>query len=577
MNKEKSMLILILIILISCFVLAQPVKIKDNVIKYDVEKNHAVYLFDDHGNSKIGVRNLINNEIVYDNKSIGIGFYSNNIAIKNGKVYWYSDRDKKDHEDQENPDFLYNSYAYRAMARVGKVNDLSNNHKLFWVGHKTRIFPINCNEYSSANFDEECYFILDRIDYDGGTYAYGRPIIYWYEYPKTEEGQVFVMGKQIENNKVDELGISLKDYERDLYVDDDYIYWAGKVNYSTRINVELEKQPDLLLKPKFTSEKFSFANKFQRYYWYTADDNKAVFLVDERDEGFWLYDLNTDKIKKILSVDGSLAHLNYYYLYLKDDMLVFTRSGKNKGIYMCDVNDCKSSLDKLTSDVKNPQEIKLENGKVYYLDNIRVDDRLRTLGSLYYIDLEGSSDIEVMSKEFGSNIMEISEITQIQSTTPESVKSISNDVISDKAKSNIDDVKTALDDGLVEPLPVTKTYTGYEIISETGEKIDATLITIEIKALKTMYDIVLIESIPKSYAQSIDDIKFIGIQPIEILQADPIVKFYFKKMNAGEKKEIKYVVPEKVVKPEAKSITVYDTQGGSWLTKLWMWFVGLFV
>ncbi len=75
---------------------------------------------------------------------------------------------------------------------------------------------------------------------------------------------------------------------------------------------------------------------------------------------------------------------------------------------------------------------------------------------------------------------------------------------------------------------------------ETMKETRKTLMTLSFKAERKMFDVDIVEDIPKSFAEDISKIEF-SIEP-EVLEDDPIVKWNFDSIDQGEEVEVSYWV-----------------------------------
>lgn len=76
---------------------------------------------------------------------------------------------------------------------------------------------------------------------------------------------------------------------------------------------------------------------------------------------------------------------------------------------------------------------------------------------------------------------------------------------------------------------------------ETMKKAKKTLVTLSLKAERKMYGVDIVEEIPKSYADDISNVGF-SVEPDEILEDDPIVKWSFETVEEGEEAHVSYWV-----------------------------------
>jgi len=150
-------------------------------------------------------------------------------------------------------------------------------------------------------------------------------------------------------------------------------------------------------------------------------------------------------------------------------------------------------------------------------------------------------------------------VTQKEEATEEAIEQVLEQAVEEEAIEEIKEIQAAVQQKTYGTASVSKSMEVYNITAnKTKKSIEVTLIKTEIQPPKKVTKFKLIEAIPKSIAETIDKVKFIGILPIKILQADPIVKFYFEKIEKDEIKEIKYLVHKRVDKLTATSIAVYE-------------------
>tara|TARA_Y100000034_G_scaffold39094_2_gene48175 strand:- start:12143 stop:13438 length:1296 start_codon:yes stop_codon:yes gene_type:complete len=130
---------------------------------------------------------------------------------------------------------------------------------------------------------------------------------------------------------------------------------------------------------------------------------------------------------------------------------------------------------------------------------------------------------------------------------------------SEPAQQALTEIQEAIDSGEVVSLDVKKSLIVYKVKSKTTFKsTTVSLITSEFTALKDGKNVRVIETIPKTMAESADDVKFVGLQPTLILQADPIFEFDFAEVKEGDKKEIKYTINKKISEITSNTVAVYE-------------------
>ena len=118
----------------------------------------------------------------------------------------------------------------------------------------------------------------------------------------------------------------------------------------------------------------------------------------------------------------------------------------------------------------------------------------------------------------------------------------------------LENLKDAISSGESGSISTTTTLSIYKITNEdTGEIERRTLIKITFTAPYDMEDIVIIETIPKEVAESVDDMIFLGESPTQILQRDPVLEWNFDSMSEGQSKDLSYIVKDEI--EEIMSIT----------------------
>ncbi|MBI2136837.1 hypothetical protein HYU06_07230 [Candidatus Woesearchaeota archaeon] len=185
-----------------------------------------------------------------------------------------------------------------------------------------------------------------------------------------------------------------------------------------------------------------------------------------------------------------------------------------------------------------------------------------TKEDLKKIDLK---DIGITPADVDTNKVQITEIPVneiTQKVMPESPEKII-ELITEPAKADIkpeviEKIKPIVEKfshpDVVKPM-VEKSLKVYEVKNiETGKAISLAKAVISIVGSEEMKDISIIEVIPKTVAQSTDELTF-SEQPL-IIQSDPIVQWNINQLPAGQKKEVFYIVKKKIESLESVTVAV---------------------
>jgi len=176
---------------------------------------------------------------------------------------------------------------------------------------------------------------------------------------------------------------------------------------------------------------------------------------------------------------------------------------------------------------------------------------------LEHVDAEDLGLIEVSKANVDVTVED--RIIEEEETTTDVIAEVLEQEVNEVVSEELRLLRTGIERQIASPVRVKKTLTSYKIkAKETEKSIDVTLIEAKIKAGEPITGFTLVEAIPKSMAEHIREVNFIGILPIKILQADPIVKFYFERINKNEEKKVKYLINKKIETLNTKSIAVYE-------------------
>src|SRR3989338_4375689 len=135
------------------------------------------------------------------------------------------------------------------------------------------------------------------------------------------------------------------------------------------------------------------------------------------------------------------------------------------------------------------------------------------------------------------------EVYRVGTPTTEAVKEISVEnalkhVTETEAISVLQNIQNKLESKEIRQISVTKTLNVYKITNkDTGENAYRSEITLTFTPSKDMKNVEIIEVVPKTTAQSSDELHFPGIKP-NILQKDPVLQWLFdtvKKKKTGKK------------------------------------------
>ena len=153
------------------------------------------------------------------------------------------------------------------------------------------------------------------------------------------------------------------------------------------------------------------------------------------------------------------------------------------------------------------------------------------------------------------------EVYRVGTPTTEAVKEISVEnalkhVTETEAISVLQNIQNKLESKEISQISVTKTLNVYKITNkDTGENAYRSEITLTFTPSKDMKNVEIIEVVPKTTAQSSDELHFPGIKPI-ILQKDPVLQWLFDTVKKGETKDLSYVVKKKLTSVESITIAV---------------------
>ena len=153
------------------------------------------------------------------------------------------------------------------------------------------------------------------------------------------------------------------------------------------------------------------------------------------------------------------------------------------------------------------------------------------------------------------------EVYQVGTPTTEVVKEISVEnalkhVTETEAISALQNIQNKLESKEISQISVTKTLNVYKITNkDTGENAYRSEITLTFTPSKDMKNVEIIEVVPKTTAQSSDELHFPGIKPI-ILQKDPVLQWLFDAVKKGETKDLSYIVKKKLTSVESITTAV---------------------
>ena len=121
------------------------------------------------------------------------------------------------------------------------------------------------------------------------------------------------------------------------------------------------------------------------------------------------------------------------------------------------------------------------------------------------------------------------------------------------ARSALNAVKESISAGTSQPVSISKSMEVMSVkATATQRTVVASRITLSISAAKDLKNVDIIEAIPKTTASNVNEIKF-SLQPT-VLQADPVVRWSFDEIKAGEKKNISYTISKNLTKLESISV-----------------------
>lgn len=155
-----------------------------------------------------------------------------------------------------------------------------------------------------------------------------------------------------------------------------------------------------------------------------------------------------------------------------------------------------------------------------------------------------AQELQIKYLEATPEVTKVSSTSDRAVTTTATIDSALSSATTDSAKAALETAKEQASRGA---LVVDRELNVYQITNKekTDTTLDRTAIKLSITSPKTLTDVTVVETIPKSVAADASELVFAGTQPT-VLQADPIVSWNFESISAGETKDLSYVVKKKV-------------------------------
>ncbi len=151
-------------------------------------------------------------------------------------------------------------------------------------------------------------------------------------------------------------------------------------------------------------------------------------------------------------------------------------------------------------------------------------------------------------------VTKIGELSKETTVTIGNIDDALNSVTDDNTIEIFEKIRDAITSGESGEVNIKTDLNVYEVKSkDTGAINKVSEIRIVVTAQENMKDVEIVEVIPKSVAASIAELAFPGIQP-EVIQADPIVRWYIANLAEGSTAEVSYIVKKEIDKIESNTI-----------------------
>lgn len=130
--------------------------------------------------------------------------------------------------------------------------------------------------------------------------------------------------------------------------------------------------------------------------------------------------------------------------------------------------------------------------------------------------------------------------------TPATIDVVSAAATDDSTKQLLNDIKQQISGQQSQPVTVQSKLEVFQVTSsDTGKSAFVSKVTLTFTAPDTLQNVVIVQVIPKSVAQTIADVIFGGQTPA-VLQSDPVVQWTFDSVAKGETKDFSYSVKKKL-------------------------------
>ncbi|MBI4252589.1 Ig-like domain-containing protein [Candidatus Uhrbacteria bacterium] len=163
-----------------------------------------------------------------------------------------------------------------------------------------------------------------------------------------------------------------------------------------------------------------------------------------------------------------------------------------------------------------------------------------------------AANLEV--KQTGAATTATTEKKDVAAQQLKDMKSV--DATEKKAQDALATLESMVTKGTVAPLALSQNVTRYEVKEKTtGKTASVTRVEQLFAPTKDTKDVTIVMTVPKSVAERASLLTFTGVQP-EVLQDDPILRWTFAEVKAGETKDLSYQANKNLEKLEVKNVAV---------------------
>jgi len=149
-------------------------------------------------------------------------------------------------------------------------------------------------------------------------------------------------------------------------------------------------------------------------------------------------------------------------------------------------------------------------------------------------------------------VKKVSTTEKVVTVSVESIKAALDSATSSEATESLRDLKAYVQSNEMSELTVTQSVDVYKVTNDaTGESAYRTKITLTYTAEKTMKEVDVIVVVPKTEAASVNELFFPDEKPL-VLQADPVLKWVYADVSAGDILTQNYVINKRVLETQSQ-------------------------